>query len=141
MVQSWGSEFKTFVLRGNIVAMAVAFVIGAAFQDVVTSLVENLFTPLIAAIFGEPDFSRLTFAINGSIFGYGAFINSLIAFVLILLVLFFVVVRPINRLIERSKAGEPSDPTSRKCPECLSEIPLAAGRCAFCSVESQAEAA
>ena len=141
MVRNWGAEFKTFLLRGNIVALAVAFVIGAAFKDVVTSMVESLFTPLIAAIFGEPDFARLTFTINDSVFQYGAFVNALIAFLAIAAVVFFFVVKPVNAMIARAKEEPPADPSNRKCPECLSEIPLAASRCAFCAAESAAEAA
>jgi large conductance mechanosensitive channel len=126
-------EFKAFLLRGNIVDLAVAVVIGVAFGAVVTSLVENLLTPLIAAIFGQPDFSQLTFTINDSTFSYGAFINSVLAFVFIAAAVFFFVVKPINAMVSRGKV--PEDPTTRQCPECLSEIPLAARRCAFCAVE------
>lgn len=128
------TEFKTFVLRGNVIDLAIAVVVGAAFGAVVGSLVENLITPLIAAIFGEPDFAALTFTINDSVFRYGAFINALITFVSIAAVVFFLVVRPINALIARSRRAEtPADPTTRKCPHCLSEIPLAATRCAYCT--------
>ena len=126
-------EFKNFLLRGNVIDLAVAFVIGAAFTAVVTSLVENIFTPLIAAIFGEPDFSNLTFTINDSVFRYGAFLNSVIAFVLIAAVVFFFVVKPVNALIQRSRREPTPDPTTTKCPECLSEIPIGAIRCAFCT--------
>ena len=126
-------EFKAFLLRGNIVDLAVAVVIGVAFGAVVTSLVENLLTPLIAAIFGQPDFSQLTFTINDSTFFYGAFINSVLAFVFIAAAVFFFVVKPINAMVSRGKVLE--DPTTRQCSECLSEIPLAARRCAFCAVE------
>ena len=119
----------------------MAFVIGAAFKDVVTSMVESLFTPLIAAIFGEPDFARLTFTINDSVFQYGAFVNALIAFLAIAAVVFFFVVKPVNAMIARAKEEPPADPSSRKCPECLSEIPLGASRCAFCAAESAPEAA
>ena len=141
MVRNWGTEFKTFLLRGNIVALGVAFVIGAAFKDVVTSLVESLLTPLIAAIFGEPDFARLTFTINDSVFTYGAFINTVVAFATIAAVVFFLVVRPINQLIARAKTEPPADPSSRNCPECLSEIPIAATRCSFCAIAVEPEAA
>ncbi len=141
MVRTWGTEFKTFLLRGNVVALAVAFVVGAAFKDLITSLVEHLFTPLIAAIFGEPDFAALTFTINGSVFQYGAFVNAFIAFAVIAAVVFFFVVKPINALVARSHTEDSPDPTSRKCPECLSEIPIAATRCAHCSVVLQPEPA
>ena len=111
-------------------------VLGVAFGAVVTSMVEDLITPLIAAIFGEPDFSGLTFTINGSEFRYGEFINALVAFVTIAAVIFFFVVRPMNHLIERLRT-EPADESSRKCPECISEIPKEAKRCAFCGVKVQ----
>ncbi len=126
-------EFKTFLLRGNVVDLAVAVVIGVAFAAVVTSFVENIITPLIAAIIGEPDFSGLTFTINGSRFMYGSFINALVSFVSIASVIFFFVVKPMNMLIARSRREPTPDPTTKKCGECLSEIPLAATRCAFCT--------
>ena len=127
------NEFKNFLLRGNVVDLAVAFIMGVAFTAVVTSLVEDIFTPLIAAIFGEPDFSALTFTINDSTFRYGEFINALIAFVLIATVVFLFIVMPINALIQRSRREPTPDPTTMKCPQCLSEIPIAAVRCAFCT--------
>jgi large conductance mechanosensitive channel len=126
-------DFKQFLLRGNVVDLAVAVVIGVAFAAVVTSLVENLLTPLIAAIFGQTDFSELTFTINESVFYYGLFINALITFVTIAFVVFFFVVKPVNALVSRSRRQPSPDPTTRKCPECLSEIPLDARRCAFCA--------
>lgn len=130
------TEFKEFILRGNVVELAVAVVIGAAFTAVVTSLVANIFTPLIAAIFGKPDFSSLSFTINKSTFTYGAFINSLISFLLIALVVFFFVVKPMNYLVERRRRGEGDEESDeRPCPECLSTIPKAATRCAFCTAE------
>lgn len=103
-------EFRDFIMRGNVVDLAVAVVIGAAFGAVVTSLVENLITPLIAAIFGEPDFSALTFTINDSVFGYGAFINAVVAFVLIAAAVFFIIVKPMMKLMERRKRGEIEEP-------------------------------
>ena len=130
------TEFKEFILRGNVVELAVAVVIGAAFTAVVTSLVTNIFTPLIAAIFGKPDFSDLSFTINKSTFTYGAFINSLISFILIALVVFFFVVKPMNYLLERRRKGlDDEDSDERPCPDCLSSIPKAATRCAFCTSE------
>ena len=128
-------EFKAFLLRGNVVDLAVAVVIGVAFGALVTSLVEDLITPLIAAIIGEPDFSGLTFTINGSEFFYGNFINALLSFVTIAAVIFFLVVTPMNALVARARREPPADPTTKKCPECLSEIPIGARRCAFCSSE------
>jgi large conductance mechanosensitive channel len=126
-------DFKTFLLRGNVVDLAVAVVIGAAFGAVVTALVNDLLTPLIAAIFGKPDFSNLVFHWNSSVFKYGDFINAVIAFVLIAAAVFFVVIKPIEALMQRAKKEPPSDPTSKKCPECLSEVPIDARRCAFCT--------
>ena len=128
-------EFKRFVLRGNVVDLAVAVVIGAAFTSVVNALVKDLLTPFIAAIGGQPDFSRLRFTINGSQFLYGDFINAVLTFLILAAVVFFLVVRPLNYLLSRSRKEPPADPTTQKCPECLSEIPLAARRCAFCTVE------
>jgi len=124
--------FKTFLLRGNVVDLAVGIVIGIAFGVVITAFVKDLVTPLIAALIGKPDFSALTFTINHSRFLYGDFINAILAFVVIAAVIYFFVVVPVNALIERSRRGPPADPTTKKCTECLSEIPLAAKRCAFC---------
>lgn len=127
-------DFKKFIMRGNVADLAVAVVIGAAFGAVITALVSDLLTPLIAAIFGKQDFSKLTLTLNGSQFKYGDFINAIVAFVSIALVIFFAVVQPLNKLAQRAASKKaPVDPTSRKCPECLSEIPLAAKRCSFCT--------
>jgi len=127
-------EFRTFLLRGNVIDLAVAVVIGAAFGAVVTAFVEDLITPLIAAIFGEPDFSNLTFTINNSIFKYGDFINKIIYFLIVAAAIFFVVVKPVNVMTERARRGQaPPDPTTRICPECLGEVPIAAHRCMFCT--------
>jgi len=126
--------FKAFLLRGNVVDLAVAVVVGAAFTAVVTAFVKDLITPLIAAVFGKPDFATLYFTINNSKFLYGDFINAMIAFVIAAAVIYYFVVLPINALIERSHRREkPADPTTKKCPECLSEIPIGAKRCAFCT--------
>jgi large conductance mechanosensitive channel len=127
------TDFKQFLLRGNVVDLAVGIVIGAAFGAVVTALVADLLTPLIAAIAGKHDFSALSFTINGSRFLYGNFINALIAFISIAAAVFFFVVRPVNALMARRKTEPPVDETTRQCPECLSEIPIAARRCAFCT--------
>jgi large conductance mechanosensitive channel len=127
------NEFKTFLLRGNMVDLAVAVVIGAAFGAVIAALVKDLVTPLIAALFGKPDFGALTFTMNQSVFRYGDFINAVITFVLVAGAVFFFVVVPVNRLLARSRREPPTDPTTRKCPECLSEIPVGARRCAFCT--------
>jgi large conductance mechanosensitive channel len=126
--------FKQFLLRGNVIDLAVAVVIGGAFGAVVTALVKDLITPLIAAIGGKPDFSALVFTVNGSKFPIGDFVNALIAFVMVAAAIYFLVVAPMNALMARIKRGEaPPDPTTKKCPECLSEIPIAARRCAFCT--------
>lgn len=132
------NEFRQFLLRGNVVDLAVAVVIGAAFGAVITAMVEDLITPIIAAIFGEPDFSALTFTINESTFRYGDFINAVITFVLIAAAVFFFVVVPVNALMVRARREPPADPSTRKCPECMSEIPLDARRCAFCTSEVSA---
>ena len=129
-----GSEFKAFLLRGNVVDLAVGVVIGAAFGTVVTSLVEDLITPLLAAIISVPDFSGMALTINGSAIMVGSFINAVISFVLIASAIFFVVVKPMNAMIARSRREPPADPTTKKCVECLSEIPIDAKRCAFCAV-------
>jgi len=128
-------DFKQFLLRGNVVDLAVGIVIGVAFGAVVTALVADFITPLIAAIAGKHDFSALTFTINKSRFLYGDFINKLIAFVTIAAAVFFLVVRPVNALMARRKVEPPVDETVRACPECLSEIPVGARRCAFCTSE------
>ena len=128
-------EFREFVLRGNLVDLAVAVVIGTAFTAVVNSLVKALITPLIAAIGGEPDFAGLTFAINGSVFRYGEFINALLTFVIVAAVLFFLVIKPVNALMARLRTEPPVAEDTRDCPECLSQIPNAARRCAYCTSE------
>jgi large conductance mechanosensitive channel len=126
--------FKTFLLRGNAVDLAVAVVIGAAFGAVVAALVKDLLTPMIAAIVGQPDFSAIVFTVNGSKFLIGDFINAVLAFVLVAAAIYFFVVMPMNTIVERRRRGEaPADPTTTKCSECLSEVPIAALRCAFCT--------
>lgn len=126
--------FKQFILRGNVLDLAVAVIMGAAFGAVVTALVKDLLTPLIAAIAGKPDFSRLALTVNGSRLLIGDFLNEVIAFVLVSTAVYFFIVLPVNSLIARLNRGEaPPDPTTKKCPECLSEVPIAARRCAFCT--------
>lgn len=132
-VRSAIQGFKEFISLGNVVELAVAVVIGAAFGAVVTSLVADLLTPLVAAIFGQPDFSELNFTINDSQFNYGNFINAVFAFVTIAAAIYFFVVLPMNKLEERRRRGQ--DPDTRQCPECLSDIPAEARRCAFCTTE------
>jgi large conductance mechanosensitive channel len=124
--------FRAFLLKGNVIELATAVVIGVAFGVVVTAFVKDLVTPLIAAIGGQPDFSTLTFTINNSKFFYGDFLNALIAFVLVSAVVYFFVIVPYTALMARSRMELPADPTTKKCPECLSEIPIDARRCAFC---------
>jgi len=126
-------EFKQFLLRGNVVDLAVGVVIGAAFGSIVTALVVDLLTPFIAAIAKVPDFSNLFFTLNGSKFMYGHFINAFISFLLVASAVFFFVVKPINALISRSRREPSVDPTTKKCGECLSEIPIAAKRCSHCA--------
>ena len=126
-------EFREFLLRGSLVELAVAVVIGTAFGAVIAALVKDLVTPLIAAVGGQPDFSALTFTINDSKFLYGEFINALLAFVIIAAVVFFFVVKPVNALMARRKVDTATDAPTRACPECLSDIPVAAARCAFCT--------
>ena len=128
-------DFKEFLLRGNLVDMAVGVVIGLAFAAVISAVVADLITPLIAAIGGKPDFGSLTFTINGSHFLYGHFINALISFVVIAAVVFYLVLKPVNALMASRRTEPPVASTTRPCPQCLSEIPLAATRCAFCTAE------
>jgi large conductance mechanosensitive channel len=125
--------FKEFILRGNVVDLAVAVVIGVAFGAVVVAFVADVITPLIAAIFGRPDFGSLMFTINHSTFKYGSFINAVIAFVLVAAAVYFAIVVPMNAMAARRAKGE--DPTTKECPECLSEIPIGARRCAHCASE------
>jgi large conductance mechanosensitive channel len=134
-MRSLANDFKQFLLRGNLIDLAVAIVVGVAFGDVVKALVSDFITPLIAAIGGEPDFGDLAFEINNSTFAYGHFINTLLSFIIIAAVIFFFVIKPVNYMIERSHREPPPDPTMRKCPECLSDIPVAARRCSHCTSE------
>ncbi len=134
--------FKQFVLRGNVIDLAVAVVMGAAFGAVVTALVKDLLTPLIAAIVGKPDFSAIAFTVNGSKFLIGDFINALVSFLLVAAAVYFFVVLPMNALMARIHRGEaPPDPTTKTCPECLSDVPIRARRCAFCTSPLPAEPA
>jgi large conductance mechanosensitive channel len=126
--------FKQFLLRGNVIDLAVGVVIGAAFGTVVSSFVKDVLTPLIAAIVKQPDFAQMSVTINGSKIMYGSFLNALIAFLLVAAAVYYFVVLPVNALVARArKAPVPADPTTKKCPECLSEIPIDAKRCAFCT--------
>jgi large conductance mechanosensitive channel len=126
--------FKQFIMRGNVLDLAVAVVIGAAFGAVVTALVKDLITPLIAALVGKPDFSAIQFEINSSKFLIGDFINALVSFLMVSAAVYFFVIVPVNAVMARMRRGEaPPDPTTKECPECLSTIPIAAKRCAFCA--------
>lgn len=124
--------FRSFLMRGNLIELAVAVVIGTAFTAIVTAIVKDLITPLIAAIGGQPDFSRLKFTINHSTFGYGDFFNALVSFVIIAAVVYFLIVAPVARVTMRFERKK--EATTRDCPECLSSIPIAATRCSFCTV-------
>jgi large conductance mechanosensitive channel len=127
------SGFKKFLLRGNLVDLAVAFVIGAAFAALVTALVKDFITPLLAAIGGKPDFSKLTFTIHHSQFFWGDFVNALITFVILAAVIYYLVVLPVGKLLDRYKPA-PDEPTpTRDCPHCLSSVPEAASVCAYCT--------
>ena len=125
--------FKAFLLRGNVVDLAIAVVIGLAFGVVITAFVKDLITPLIAALGGQPDFATLYFTVNKSKFLYGDFIDALLAFLIIAAVIYFFVVVPYTAMVARSRKEPPADPTTKKCTECLSEIPKDARRCAFCT--------
>ena len=127
------TEFKQFLLRGNVVDLAVGIVVGAAFTSVVNALVADFLTPFIAAIARVPDFSGWFFTLNGSKFMYGHFLNALISFALVAAAVFFFVVKPVNHLVQRARKQEPADPTSKKCPECLSEVPIQSKRCMHCT--------
>ena len=133
-------EFRGFILRGNLVDLAVAVVIGTAFTAVVNALVKDIVTPLIAAVGGEPNFGNLAFTINGSRFAYGDFLNALLTFVIVAAVMFFLVIKPVNVLLEQFRTEPEVEAPTRACPECLSQIPRAASRCAFCTTEVAAEA-
>ncbi len=126
-------EFRDFITRGNLVDLAIAVVLAAAFGTVIAALVSDLITPLIAAIGGQPDFGALTFTINGSAFRYGHFLNTLISFLIVAAVVFFFVIKPFNALMARLKSRTPEAMPTRLCPECLSEIPEAARRCPSCT--------
>lgn len=134
-MKSLFDEFKAFLLRGNVVDLAVAVVIGAAFGAVVAALVKDLITPLIAAIGGQPDFSKISFTIHNSTFFIGDFINVVISFIILAAVIFFLVIKPINYLMAHRKQQAPGLPITRECPYCISEIPIGATRCAFCTQE------
>jgi len=126
-------EFKQFILRGNVLDLAVAVVIGAAFTAVVNSFVADILMPVVAMVVGEPDFRGLDFTINDAVFRWGNFLTEAITFLLVAAAVFFFVVKPANMLMQRARKEPPADPTTKKCPECLSEVPVDARRCAFCA--------
>ncbi len=134
-------EFRTFILRGNLVDLAVAVVIGTAFTAVVNAFVKDIITPLIAAIGGKTNFGNLAFTINGSRFAYGDFLNAALTFLIVAAVMFFLVIKPVNVLLDAMQTEPEVDSPTRPCPECLSQIPRAASRCAFCTTEVAAESA
>ena len=127
------SGFKQFLLRGNVVDLAVGVVVGGAFGGVVTAFTKDLLTPMIAAVAGKPDFSAILFEVNGSKILVGDFLNAIISFVIVVAAVYYMVVLPINALVSRARKEPPADPTTKKCGECLSEIPLEAKRCAHCA--------
>jgi len=133
-------EFREFILRGNVVDLAVAVVIGAAFSALVQALVKDLITPLIAAIGGQPDFSGVYFTIHNSKFLFGDFVNTLISFLILAAVVFFLVVRPVNLLMRRFKPEPQPATTTKECPYCLSKVPLKAVRCAYCTSDLSSNA-
>jgi large conductance mechanosensitive channel len=139
-MQSLIKEFRTFLVRGNLVDLAVAIVVGVAFGALINALVSDLLTPVVAAIFGKHDFSSLAFTIHKSRFLYGDFINAVLTFIAVAAAVFFFVVKPVNHLMARWKTEPPVDADTRACPECLSDIPKAARRCAFCTTEVAAVA-
>ncbi len=127
--------FKQFILRGNVIDLAVGIMVGAAFNNVVNALVKDLMTPLIAAIATQPNFGNLTFTIHGSQFSYGDFLNNLISFVILAFTIYFFVVLPMNKLQSRMQKGPPPEATTKQCPQCLSSIPIKATRCAYCTAK------
>ncbi|HLZ22868.1 MAG TPA: large conductance mechanosensitive channel protein MscL [Ktedonobacterales bacterium] len=134
------TEFKAFILRGNVVDLAIGIVIGVAFGAVVTSFVQDIIMPLIGAFGGKPNFDSYYWVINGSQIKIGTFITALVVFIILAAVIFFFVVKPMNALMARRKSEPPADPTTRDCPYCLSNIPIEATRCAFCTQEVPAAA-
>ena len=127
--------FKEFILRGNVVDLAVGVMIGAAFNSVVSAVVKDLMTPFVAAIFQQPNFAALVFTINGSQFLYGDLLNNVISFLITAATIYFVIVLPINKLNERRQKGPPPEATTKECPQCLSSIPMKAMRCAYCTAQ------
>lgn len=138
-MKNLGNEFKEFILRGNVVSLAVAVIIGAAFTDIVNAVTEFIIMPIIAAFGGQPDFSEIGFTINDSYFGVGSLINAIISFLIVAAVVFFLIVKPMNSIMDRTRKVE--DPSTKECPYCLSEVPSAATRCASCTSDLSATTA
>lgn len=132
-MKSLAQEFKEFILRGNVISLAVAVIIGAAFTNIVTAVTEYIIMPIIAAVGGQPDFTGIGFTINNAYFDIGSLLNAIINFLIVAAVVFFVIVKPMNVLMERTKRAE--DPTTKECPYCKSEISLTATRCPHCTSE------
>lgn len=133
-LKEWSEGFRKFVMRGNVIDLAIAVVIGGAFGAVVKALVADIITPIVAMIFGKPDFGNLSFTINNSHFLYGDLINNVITFLSIAAAIYFIVVKPME-MIEARRAKPAAGPTTRPCPECISDIPMQATRCAFCTTQ------
>jgi large conductance mechanosensitive channel len=125
--------FKNFILRGNIVDLAVAVAVGGAFNNVVNALVKNIITPIVAALGGNTNFSEIYFTVNKSKIMVGEFLNSITSFLIMAFVIYFLVITPMNRIMEKVKSGQKVDPTEKQCPECLSQIPIKAKRCKYCT--------
>ncbi len=137
-MRSWGSEFKAFILQGDVVSLAVAVIIATAFGAVVKAFSDNLIMPLIALIGGQPNFDTIGFNINDTRFGVGSFLTAVVSFLIVAAIVFFFVVKPVNSLLQRARTEAPADPTVKKCPRCLSDVPVQATRCAFCTSELSA---
>lgn len=134
-MKSLAGEFKEFILRGNVVSLAVAVIIGAAFTNIVTAVTEFIIMPLIAALGGQPDFSDIGFEINNSYFGVGSLLNAIINFLIVAAVVFFLIVKPMNHLMDRTRKEEPEAETLKKCPFCMTDINIEATRCPNCTSE------
>ena len=134
------NEFRRFLLRGNVVDLGIGIMMGIAFKSVIDSLVADMMTPLIAAAGGQTDFSLLAFTVNGSTFGYGNFINVMIAFLITAAVVFFFIMTPMNHMVSRYMTEPTPEPTTRKCPFCIIDVPLVATRCGHCTSELPAAA-
>lgn len=131
--------FKEFILRGNVVDLAVGIVIGASFSGLVNAFVSSFLTPFISLIGGQQNLSELSFTIRGITFDAGVFVNALISFLIVALFLYYLVILPVNRLNRIAKFGKPPDPTEKKCDFCFTDIPIRAMRCPHCTSELKNE--